>query len=92
MAELAGAILRIRDLEESERQAMGRKGRAYVSRYNSRAVLAERYFGILRKITRSDFIQSTAPSADPSRGRAPARVVEVGHARSSIPNNARAIT
>jgi glycosyltransferase involved in cell wall biosynthesis len=49
---MADAIMRIRQMSDSERAALGTAGREYVSRHYDRHVLAERYLELLENVAR----------------------------------------
>jgi colanic acid biosynthesis glycosyl transferase WcaI len=51
-ASIADGIRAVRDMDEGERAAMGRAGRAWVERRYSRAALAERYLEVLHAAVR----------------------------------------
>jgi glycosyltransferase involved in cell wall biosynthesis len=48
---LAAAILAIRDMPASEREAMGRRARQYVAAHYDRVALADRYLEILKSVS-----------------------------------------
>jgi glycosyltransferase involved in cell wall biosynthesis len=49
---MADAIMRILQMSDSERAALGTAGREYVSRHYDRHVLAERYLELLENVVR----------------------------------------
>jgi glycosyltransferase involved in cell wall biosynthesis len=61
---MAAAIRRLRDLSAADRRRLGLNGRAYVRRHYSRDLLASRYMGVLRRITKHHTVADAAAPAE----------------------------